>query len=226
MIATEIRPDRWGGLRQARWQQAVDWPLTVAAVLFLAGYSVVVIAPVDVATAGVLQLLLVVTWVIFPVSYVVEIVLATHPWQWARRHPVSLLFVLLPLLRPLRLLRVIAHSSVFQSSAGTAFRARVLVYLAGAATLVTYIAALAVLQAERTAAGASITSFGDSLWWAAVTITTVGYGDFVPVTVRGRVIATTLMLGGVAVLGVLTATLSSWIVQRVANLEERRHNPE
>ena len=226
MIATEIRPDRWGGLRQARWQQAVDWPLTVAAVLFLAGYSVVVIAPVDVATAGVLQLLLVVTWVIFPVSYVVEIVLATHPWQWARRHPVSLLFVLLPLLRPLRLLRVIAHSSVFQSSAGTAFRARVLVYLAGAATLVTYIAALAVLQAERTAAGASITSFGDSLWWAAVTITTVGYGDFVPVTVRGRVIATTLMLGGVAVLGVLTATLSSWIVQRVANLEEKRHNPE
>jgi voltage-gated potassium channel len=59
-----------------------------------------------------------------------------------------------------------------------------------------------------------------------VTITTVGYGDFTPVTVRGRIIATALMLGGVAVLGVLTATLSSWIVQRVAGLEKERSHTE
>lgn len=220
MITTERRPDRWGGPRQAHWQQATDWPLSIAALVFLAAYSVVVIAPVDLATAGVLRLLILVTWALFPVSYVVDLALATHPWQWARRHPLALLFVLLPLLRPLRLLRVIAHSSVFQSSAGAAFRARVLVYLASAAVLVTYIAALAVLQAERNDPAANITSFGDSLWWAAVTVTTVGYGDFTPVTVRGRAIATGLMLGGVAVLGVLTATLSSWIVQRVTELEK------
>ena len=137
------------------------------------------------------------------------------------RHPLSLIFVLLPLLRPLRLLRVVAHSNVFQHSAGTAFRARVLVYLTGAATLVTYLAALAVFQAERGAPNANITSFGDSFWWAAVTITTVGYGDYTPVTLRGRYVATALMLGGVGVVGVLTATLSSWIVQRVSQLEER-----
>ena len=226
MISREGQPDRWGGPRQARWQQATDWPLSIAALVFLAAYSVVVIAPVDLSTAGVLRLLILVTWALFPVSYVVEITLATHPWQWAKRHPLALLFVLLPLLRPLRLLRVIAHSSTFQSSAGEAFRARVLVYLAGAAVLVTYIAALAVLQAERDDPAANITSFGDALWWAAVTITTVGYGDFTPVTVRGRVIATALMLGGVAVLGVLTATLSSWIVQRVANLEKERADHE
>ena len=226
MTATGIRADKWGGPRQARWQQAVDVPLTVAALLFLAAYSVVVIAPLGSTISGALRVLILVTWALFPVSYIVEIALAIHPWQWARRHPVSLLFVLMPLLRPLRLLRVIAHSSIFQASAGTAFRARVLVYLAGAATLVTYIAALGVFDSERGAPDANITSFGDALWWAAVTITTVGYGDFTPVTVRGRLIATTLMLGGVAVLGVLTATLSSWIVQRVAGLEHERTDHE
>jgi voltage-gated potassium channel len=221
MSATEIRTDRWGGPRQARWQQAADWPLTIAAILFLVAYSVTVITSVDVATADVLRVVILISWALFPVNYVVEIILATHPWQWVVHHPVNLIFVLMPLLRPLRLLRVVARSKVFQQSAGTAFRARVLVYLAGAAILVPYIAGRAVLDAERAAPAANITSFGDSLWWAAVTITTVGYGDFTPVTVRGRIIATGLMLGGVAVLGVLTATLSSWIVQRVSELEER-----
>jgi len=226
MTATEHRVDQWGGPRQARWQQAVDWPLTIAALVFLVAYSISVIGSVDVSTAALLRIVILVSWALFPVSYLVDLVLADHAWQWARRHPVNLLFVLLPLLRPLRLLRVLARSSLFQRSAGTAFRARVLVYLAGTAVLVTYIAALAVLEAERSDPNANITSFGDSLWWAAVTITTVGYGDFTPLTIRGRAIATALMLGGVAVLGVLTATLSSWIVQRVADLEEERHRAE
>jgi voltage-gated potassium channel len=225
MMATERPTDPWGGPRQARWQQAVDWPLTIAAILFLVAYSITVIVDVDVATADVLRVVIVISWALFPVSYIVEVALARRPWQWVVRHPVSLLFVLLPLLRPLRLLRVVAHSTMFQHSAGTAFRARVLVYLAGAAILVTYICALAVFDAERADPNANIVSFGDSLWWAAVTITTVGYGDFTPVTVRGRSIATGLMLGGVAVLGVLTATLSSWIVQRVAALEGGRPRP-
>jgi voltage-gated potassium channel len=224
MTSTPTQPDRWGGPRQAHWQQVVDWPLTIAAIVFLVAYSVTVIVDLPLAAHEVLRWVILISWVLFPVNYLVEIVLAEHPWHWVRRHPVNLVFVLLPLLRPLRLLRVIAHSSLFQQSAGTAFRARVLVYLAGAAVLVTYIAALAVLEAERGAPNANITSFGDSLWWAAVTITTVGYGDFTPVTLRGRLIATTLMLGGVAVLGVLTATLSSWIVQRVADAEAQRQN--
>jgi voltage-gated potassium channel len=51
-------------------------------------------------------------------------------------------------------------------------------------------------------------------------MTTVGYGDFSPVTSPGRLIAGGLMLGGVALLGVVTATLASWIVERVAQHEE------
>jgi len=94
------------------------------------------------------------------------------------------------------------------------------VYVAGASALLVFIAALAVLDAERSSADATITNFGDSLWWAFVTITTVGYGDFSPVTVMGRFVAAGLMLGGVALLGVVTATLASWNVERVAKQEE------
>jgi voltage-gated potassium channel len=86
--------------------------------------------------------------------------------------------------------------------------------------LLVFVAALAVLDAERSAPGATITTFGNALWWAFVTITTVGYGDFTPITITGRLIAGALMLGGVALLGIVTATLASWIVERVAVKEE------
>lgn len=54
-----------------------------------------------------------------------------------------------------------------------------------------------------------------------MTITTVGYGDYVPVTAIGRVVAVGLMIGGIALIGVVTATLASWIVERVSLDTER-----
>ncbi|MDQ1597927.1 MAG: voltage-gated potassium channel, partial [Microbacteriaceae bacterium] len=125
-----------------------------------------------------------------------------------------------PILRPLRLLRLVTLLSVLQRTAGMAFRGRVVLYVAGASMLLVFVAALAVLDAERSAPGATITTFGNALWWAFVTITTVGYGDFTPITITGRLIAGALMLGGVALLGIVTATLASWIVERVAVKEE------
>ena len=47
--------------------------------------------------------------------------------------------------------------------------------------------------------GANITNLGDALWWAVVTIATVGYGDYYPVTAVGRVIAVFIMLGGIGI---------------------------
>jgi voltage-gated potassium channel len=75
---------------------------------------------------------------------------------------------------------------------------------------------LAVLDVERHAPHAQITSFGDAVWWAVSTVTTVGYGDLTPVTLSGRLIAVALMIAGISLLGVVTATLASWIVEKVA----------
>jgi voltage-gated potassium channel len=102
-------------------------------------------------------------------------------------------------------------------SIGGFFRGRVVIYAAVGSTLLVYVAALAELDAERNYG--HITNFGDALWWAFVTITTVGYGDFFPVSVTGRLVAVGVMVGGIALLGVVTATLASWIVERVSAAE-------
>ena len=84
-----------------------------------------------------------------------------------------------------------------------------------------FVASLAMLDAERNAAGSNITTFGDSLWWALTTVTTVGYGDHYPVTLIGRCVAGALMLAGIALIGVVTASFASWLVERVAAEEEQ-----
>jgi voltage-gated potassium channel len=62
-------------------------------------------------------------------------------------------------------------------------------------------------------ANRAITSYGDALWWAIVTATTVGYGDVSPVTAEGRLIAVMLMLTGIGVIGVFTATVASFFFE-------------
>jgi voltage-gated potassium channel len=70
-----------------------------------------------------------------------------------------------------------------------------------------------VLLSEQNAKGSNIHSYGDALWWAVVTVTTVGYGDRFPVTDLGRAVAVVLMLVGIGLIGVLTATVASFFVQ-------------
>lgn len=94
-------------------------------------------------------------------------------------------------------------------------------YVGGSTALLLLVAALAVLDAERDARDANITTFGDAAWWALTTMTTVGYGDRYPVTAGGRWVAAGLMVAGVALLGVVTATLASWLVERVSEVDEQ-----
>jgi len=117
--------------------------------------------------------------------------------------------------RPLRVLRLITVITVLHRQLREDVRGRVLIYVVSSVTLVGFVAALAVLDAERDAPDASITTFGDALWWTVTTITTVGYGDRYPVTVEGRIVASALMVSGIALLGVVTASIASWFVQTV-----------
>lgn len=79
--------------------------------------------------------------------------------------------------------------------------------------------AIVVMLFERRAGG-SIQTFGDALWWAAATITTVGYGDLSPVTTQGRVVAVFLMFVGIALFGVLTAGIAAYFVEGTNEGEE------
>ena len=76
-----------------------------------------------------------------------------------------------------------------------------------------FLGAWLVLLFEKNAVGSNIHSYHDALWWAVVTVTTVGYGDRFPVSEGGRAVAVILMLVGIGLIGVLTATVASFFVQ-------------
>ena len=99
----------------------------------------------------------------------------------------------------LRAETVLKHHSLFR------------VLIAAAGTL--FLGAWLVLLFEENAKGSNIHSYPDALWWAIVTVTTVGYGDRYPVSAGGRAVAVVLMLVGIGLIGVLTATVASVFVK-------------
>jgi voltage-gated potassium channel len=203
-----------------RWQKLSEWPLIIISMLFLAAYSVQVLTP-SASLGNATNHFITLAWGLFVVDYAICLYLAPQRGRWFLRHLHELAIVALPMLRPLRLLRLVTLISVLQRVAGNAMRGRVVTYVIAASSLLVYIGALAMFDAERNAPGASITSFGDALWWAVVTIATVGYGDYAPVTGLGRGIAVGLMIGGIALLGIVTATLASWLIEKVSATEAK-----
>lgn len=75
---------------------------------------------------------------------------------------------------------------------------------------------------ERDAPGSTIRNYPDALWWAMETVTTVGYGDHHPVTTGGRFVAASLMVIGLALVGVITATVVTWFFAEVDVVAEVR----
>lgn len=199
------------------WERRTEWPLAGVAVLFLGAYAVEVLVQPHGAGAVATRMVTAVSWAMFLIDYVVRLGLARNRWRWFSRHLFDLAIVVLPMLRPLRLLRLVTLIAVMQRAVGNAVRGRVVMYTVAGAVLLVFVASLAVLESERGHPDAHITHFGQALWWSVTTITTVGYGDLTPVTPTGRVIAVLLMIGGISLVGSITATLASWIVQRVSD---------
>jgi voltage-gated potassium channel len=123
-----------------------------------------------------------------------------------RTHLLGLAVVLIPPLRILFSLRLIR--SVFRRGSLPRFLL--------AATVLVVNGAVAVFLFERHAPGANIHTLGESLWWAVVTVATVGYGDYVPVTTAGRITASFIMAIGVLVLAVVTAQVASSFVAQAS----------
>jgi voltage-gated potassium channel len=120
----------------------------------------------------------------------------------------------------LRLLRMLNLIKPLNRKATGTLHGKVMVYVPGATLLAIICSSLAVLEAERGRLHANIQNIGDALWWAIVTITTVGYGDHYPVTFEGRVVAIGLMIAGIALIGVITDSVASWLVEQIRDGKE------
>ena len=212
--------DREAFLR--RWERVTDWPLIAAGVIFLVAYALPILDPdLPSRLLRLCNWLSWITWGLFVVDLIVRLVLADQRLRYLVRHWYDVLVVVLPLLRPLWLLRLIPMLMVLNRRAQTRLHGRVAIYVAGGAALLAFCAALAVLDAERSNPDANITDFGDAIWWAITTMTTVGYGDEFPISGLGRLVAFGLMVGGITLLGTVSATLASWLVETVAAEKEQ-----
>jgi voltage-gated potassium channel len=142
--------------------------------------------------------------VIYGIDMAIRTFLAQRHWHYVRTHLLGLAVVIVPTLRILFSFRLIR----------SLFRRGNLRWFLLAATILVLNGAVVVYLFERHARGANIRTLGESLWWSAVTVATVGYGDYVPVTVGGRITATLIMGIGVLVLAVVTAQVASSFVDQ------------
>src|SRR5689334_17809066 len=200
---------------QARWEHHTQRPLLALALVFAVAYAVPIVdssAGHSLTAAGT-----VVEWVVwgaFAADYVARLGLAGDRKEFVRRHWLDLGAVLLPMLQPLRLLRLVSTLLLVGRRARMAPQIRLTTYVAGAVVGLLMFGSLAVLSVERDAPNGNIKNLGDAVWWSFTTMTTVGYGDHSPTTGLGRVLAVGLMLSGIALLGVVTANIAAWFISR------------
>ncbi|MFF8951632.1 potassium channel family protein [Streptomyces sp. NPDC014684] len=199
----------------ARWEQRTEIPLFVGSLIFLAAYATLVLAVGlpsfwrDLCLVTMLAL-----WVLFAADYVVRWRLGGQRFlRFVSTHFLHTVVVLLPLLRPLRIVPLYDVIQRRQGDPRLSLYARVIAYASLSTLLLGFSGSLAVYQQERGVPGANMQTFGDAVWWAAATLSTVGYGDIVPVTPLGRVIATGMMACGLGLLGAVTGSFSSWLMQ-------------
>ncbi|GAA1446445.1 potassium channel family protein [Leifsonia poae] len=210
-----------------RWEDGTAWPLIAASVLFLIAYSWGILEQHKPHWLTVtFAVVLVLVWVLFVVDFVVRLVLSPRKWEFVRRNPIDLASVLLPLARPFRLLKELSKVPLLRGNTGKHLRRRVVIIASSFVVMFIYVISLAVYSVERDAPGATITSFGDSVWWAIVTMATVGYGDYVPVTVTGRILAVLLMIGGIGIVGTASATIVTALNDRTAHLRQNHQDDQ
>ena len=117
------------------WRKYTDWPLMVAAMIFLVAYSIQVIGNLSGYQAASIELIIWITWAAFVIDYMANLVMAPTRGRWFIRHLHDLIILVLPVLRPLRLLRLVTLLRVMNRIAGNELRGRILTYVLGSAVL-------------------------------------------------------------------------------------------
>lgn len=223
------RQQRRGTEAYDRYVQFSQVPMTALAFLMIPVLLIPLVRPVHGALAVSFDAADYVIWALFAADYCVRFTLTPNRPRFVRTHLFDLAVVVLPFLRPLRALRALRglralrllQASRLAAFLGTGFgharaviRRRGLHYVVGLVIAIMFVAAGLEVAFEAHAKGGTIHSYGGALWWAVVTVTSVGYGDQYPVTVAGRAVAVVLMITGIALFGVVAASIASYFVEQ------------
>jgi voltage-gated potassium channel len=197
-------------MMQKVWNQT----LTVLALAFLVAFSYPAFnTDISDSTQTSLDLIQWISWGAFASDLLYGLSTAKNKKSFLLKHPLDIAAVLLPFLRPLRLLRVISFGGLAlqKVAMGRQFAITLKVFITS--IFIAYVAAVQITISERAIEGSNIKNFGDGIWWAITTVTTVGYGDKFPTTMEGKFLAVGLMIVGISLMGVITASVAAWFVK-------------
>ena len=201
-------------MMQKVWTQT----LTVLALAFLVAFSYPAFdADISDSTQTSLDLIQWVSWGAFASDLLYGLSTAKNKKSFLLKHPLDIAAVLLPFLRPLRLLRVISFGGLAIQKIAMGRQVAITLKVLIASVFIAYVAAIQITISERAVDSSNIKTFGDGLWWAITTVTTVGYGDKFPTTMEGKFLAVGLMIVGISLMGVITASVAAWFVKMGQN---------
>jgi voltage-gated potassium channel len=214
-----------------RFAKAVDGPMMVITIFWIPVLIIPLVTPVHGGLDESLVAIDYTIWALFVIEYFVKFYLAPERWRYFKTHILDFIIVIVPFFRPLRVARLVRLQVLLRVSVlgGEAVRrARQVLTHKGFhfvvlfAAILIFLCAGLVTVAEKHAHGASIHNYGQGLWWAIATVTTVGYGDRVPVSPMGQGVAVILMLVGIGLIGALTATVASYFMEQKSDETELR----
>ncbi len=201
------------------FERRTAWPMVAVVLASLVALLIPVFADVPPSVDVALIVTDWLLWVVFVAEFWTRWYLAHERWHFVRHNLIDLTVVALPMfpavraLRVARLLRIgVIGARVVDQSESIVKRSNTK-YAIAVAILIVLLAAVMVWSVEHENPQSSIHTLNDALWWAVTTVTTVGYGDRYPATPEGKGIAITLMILGIAVFGLVSATLASLFVE-------------
>jgi voltage-gated potassium channel len=197
-------------------ERVTKYPMALLGMAWLVIGIVVVTADVNGSASVLLVGNLFALWAILLAEYLVRLVITPDRRGYLKRRWVEPATVAVPPLQGWRLVGIekmtlLVREGELRVEAILRHHSLFRVLIAATATL--FLGAWLVLLFEENAKGSNIHTYPDALWWAIVTVTTVGYGDRYPATEGGRAVAVILMLLGIGLIGVLTATVASLFVK-------------
>jgi len=209
-----------------RFERQTAWPMMALALAIIPLLVVPLLVDLSPGAETTLYALDWFIWAAFVLEYGIRLYLAPNKRYFVSHNVIDLLFVLIPFLRPLRVVRSARAFALLRATRGAVVLLRAvhavqnvlkrhkLGYTLLIAMVVVVGSGLLVATIEEASPDRNIQSFPDGLWWAVTTVTTVGYGDKVPVTALGRAIGAGVMVLGIGLFGLLAASLASSFVEK------------
>lgn len=219
-----------------RLDRYLDLPLALASVVVMLLVVIQLSGELTQPWAGRVEVLSWALWSLFFAEFVAKFVLAPSKRVYLQRHWLDVLIVLLPFLRFLRLARVLRATRavpIFRllvfggrgsESTLVLLKRRRLGQLALISAMVVMVGAAVGYLLEAEVQDTRITNFGDALWWASTTITTVG-SELYPVTVGGRILGFALQIYAVGIFSYFIGAIASVLVDFDARKKQAEQKP-